>query len=70
MSFSNDDGLTAKEIINGENPEDVEGVSSIEQYNSVDTKKCGYRRYNNITFELSVADQWNPFSMRHFEGIS
>ena len=30
MSFSNDDGLTAKEIINGENPEDVEGVSSIE----------------------------------------
>ena len=28
MSFSNDDGLTAKEIINGENPEDIEGVST------------------------------------------
>jgi hypothetical protein len=28
MSFSNDDGLRADEIINGENPEDIEGVSS------------------------------------------
>ena len=28
MSFSNDDGLRAEEIINGENPEDIEGVSS------------------------------------------
>ena len=28
MSFSNNDGLRAEEIINGENPEDIEGVSS------------------------------------------
>ena len=30
MWLSNDDGLRAEEIINAENPEDVEGVSSIE----------------------------------------
>ena len=34
MSLSNDDGFRAKEIINGENPEDIEGVSRIIDFGS------------------------------------